>query len=184
MAASRVNFNCTRYSVETLLDRPARDASAAFLTRLLHLMETDDALCRIVTHGGDGLRRQDATNAPSRLRATWYTEPDGDGVMHPEPKVNIYQQGGFFKQHTDGMQLTLLVVLNDGYEGGGTAFFPDDDDEEEEERATDRPATHFARPPAGTAIVWGRDLLHMALPVTKGMRAVYVGSFDLNEQEE
>lgn len=32
-------------------------------------------------------------------------------------------------------------------------------------------------------MVWGGDLLHMALPVTEGMRAVFVGSFDLNEIE-
>lgn len=37
----------------------------------------------------------------------------------------------------------------------------------------------IAKPPAGTAIIWGKKLLHMALPVTAGMRAVYVGSFDL-----
>ena len=35
-----------------------------------------------------------------------------------------------------------------------------------------------AKPPAGTAMIWGATL-QQALPVTKGTRAVYVGSFDL-----
>jgi len=108
-------------------------------------------------------------------------------TMQPEPKVNIYRDGGFFKPHVDGMQLTLLAILNDGYEGGGTAFFasPTDDDDHDEGGARDdgdgpsRLYAAVARPSAGTAMIWGGDLLHTALPVTEGMRAVYVGSFDL-----
>ena len=60
---------------------------------------------------------------PNANTTTWYTEPDDQGNECPEPKVNIYGQDGFFKEHTDGMQLTILVVLNEGYTGGGTAFF-------------------------------------------------------------
>eukprot|EP00977_Amphora_coffeiformis_P015128 scaffold4420_cov187-Amphora_coffeaeformis.AAC.23 len=169
MAASQVNFNCTRYSVETMLDQVAKDTSAAFLARLLDLIEHDKELRQIFPAGRDN-------NVPiSQLRVTWYAEPDSEGVLQPEPKVNIYQEGGFFKQHTDGMQLTLLVILNDGYEGGGTAFFAD-----QEETSSEYVAV---RPSAGTAAIWGGDLLHMALPVRKGMRAVYVGSFDLDHDE-
>ena len=181
MAASQVNFNCTRYSVERLLDAPAKAVSAIFLERLLRLIEDDKGLSRIFA-------RRSFSCPLSELEATWYAEPDDRGVLHPEPKVNIYQEGGYFKQHTDGMQLTLLVVLNDGFEGGGTAFYSGKEDDEEEEKKQEAtigeaPFDKWASPPAGTAIVWGAELLHMALPVTKGMRAVYVGSFDLNELE-
>jgi hypothetical protein len=80
--------------------------------------------------------------------------------------------------------LTLLVVLNDAFEGGGTAFYAGEADQHDnEEENTDEAFDKKASPPAGTAIIWGGDLRHMALPVTKGMRAVYVGSFDLKEPE-
>ena len=174
MAASQVNFNWTRYSVETMLDEGAKDVSAAFLARLLDLVEHDKELRQIFPAND---------NVPlSQLRATWYAEPDSEGIMQPEPKVNIYQEGGYFKQHTDGMQVTLLVILNDEYEGGGTAFFAENDheDQETQEQSLDYVV---ARPSAGTAVIWGGNLLHMALPVTKGMRAVYVGSFDLDKED-
>ncbi len=180
MAASHVNFNCTRYSVERLLDAPSQAVSAVFLDRLLRLIQNDEGLSQMFAH-------RNFTVPLCELKATWYAEPDDRGVLHPEPKVNIYQEGGYFKQHTDGMQLTLLVVLNDSFEGGGTAFYSEqEDDENANEREINIAEAAFDKwssPPAGTAIVWGAELLHMALPVTKGMRAVYVGSFDLNEED-
>lgn len=180
MGASQVNFNCTRFSVERLLDAPAKAASAKFLNRLLNIIEEDIHLSQIFA----GMK---FSSPLSELTATWYAEPDDRGVLHPEPKVNIYQEGGYFKKHVDGMQLTLLVVLNDAFEGGGTAFYTaresdvEGNKEENDFYNGDDPYDSWTSPPAGTAIVWGPDLLHMALPVAKGMRAVYVGSFDLNE---
>lgn len=111
MGASQVNFNCSRYSVERLLDGPAKAVSSALLDRLLRFIQDDADLARIFAS-------HKFKSPLPELQATWYAEPDENGVLHPEPKVNVYQQGGYFKQHTDGMQLTLLVVLNDAFEGG------------------------------------------------------------------
>ena len=129
MGASQVNFNCSRYSVERLLDGPAKAVSAALLDRLLRFIQDDADLSRIFAS-------HKFKSPLPELKATWYAEPDENGVLHPEPKVNIYQQGGYFKQHTDGMQLTLLVVLNDAFEGGGTAFYSDREDDNGEEKIT------------------------------------------------
>jgi len=94
------------------------------------------------------------------------------------------------------MDLTLLVVLTDPteFDGGGTAFYRDLDLSHDDlrgllETADDdhmSNASHslepevVARPGAGTAMIWGGALQHRALPVTRGTRAVYVGSFNLN----
>lgn len=175
LSASEVNVNCVRYSVEALLDDQAKNAHTTLLTRLLDFIEHDDALYRIFSRSN--------LSSVSHNTAEWYTEPDDHGNDCPEPKVNIYGKGGYFKEHTDGMQLTLLVVLNDAFEGGGTAFFSSAPQSMwGGEDRSDR-ADRISRPSAGTALIWGGSLWHMALPVTSGMRAVYVGSFDLNENQ-
>jgi hypothetical protein len=167
------NVDCTRYSVETLLNQSARATHATFLARLLGFLENDKDMFKIF--------RNSSLSSKDHYTAKWYSEPNDQGVLIPEPKVNIYHKGGYFKEHTDGMQLTLLVVLNDGYEGGGTAFYAQE--ASEQVWGTDRgeEPDRVARPPAGTALIWGGNLWHMALPVTEGMRAVYVGSFDLEK---
>lgn len=170
LAASQVNVNCTRYSVESLLDNPAKAAHTTLLTRLLKFLEQDEELYNVFARPN--------LSDTSKNTANWYSEPDDHGNECPEPKINIYGKGGYFKEHTDGMQLTLLVVLNDSFEGGGTAFFREAAERLWGEDRSDRP-DRVARPPAGTAMIWGGSLWHMALPVTTGMRAVYVGSFDL-----
>mmetsp|Transcript_23384 Transcript_23384/g.28726 ORF Transcript_23384/g.28726 Transcript_23384/m.28726 type:complete len:269 (-) Transcript_23384:447-1253(-) len=172
LGASDVNVNCTRYSVQSLLDDPAKAAHSTLLTRLLDFLEQDEELYKVFARPN--------LSDTSQNTADWYSEPDDRGNECPEPKVNIYGKSGYFKEHTDGMQLTLLVVLNDSFEGGGTAFFSQAAETLWADR-TDRP-DRVARPPAGTAMIWGGNLWHMALPVSTGMRAVYVGSFDLIEK--
>lgn len=171
LAASEVHVNCTRYSVQSLLDVPAQAAHTRILTRLLNFLEHDPELYKVFA------RAQLAD--PNANTTTWYTEPDDQGNECPEPKVNIYGQDGFFKEHTDGMQLTILVVLNEGYTGGGTAFFAEAPYQMWMDRSEQ--ADRVSIPRAGTALIWGGSLWHMALPVRTGMRAVYVGSFDLIE---
>lgn len=171
LAASDVNVNCTRYSVQSLLDGPANEAHNTLLTRLLDFLEQDEELYKVFSRSNLSDTNQNT--------AEWYTEPDDRGNDCPEPKVNIYGKSGYFKEHTDGMQLTLLVVLNDSFEGGGTAFFSGAAETMWADRSDK--ADRVARPPAGTAMIWGGSLWHMALPVSTGMRAVYVGSFDLTE---
>lgn len=232
LGASQVNFNCNRYSVERLLNDPAKTVSATFLARLLALLDDDPELRRVfpttlVSSSSASasasaslektIHQENSTQSTSMLlrlgdlEAEWYAEPDHLGALHPEPKVNIYQKGGYFKRHTDGMQLTLLVVLNDSFEGGGTAFYsssPPSSIHNEDNGDGDycsggsgdpllvdtgllsqasSPSESFDRhasPPVGTAMIWGGDLQHMALPVSSGMRSVYVGSFDLSTPAE
>jgi hypothetical protein len=130
----------------------------------------------------------------------WYNEKCHDRASNPEPMVNVYQEGGYFKRHTDMMQLTILVVLQEATDGGGTAFYTDaaaatGDEPGPEETDTDDGNQNYGgggrsteqhavpdrveRPTVGTALIWSGQLLHAALPVTKGVRVVYVGSFDL-----
>lgn len=209
LGASASNYNCTRYSVEALLNAQAKAASGAFLDRLLGFLE----------EGKNGINDNDSSKENEemsdlafqvfghssnlrQLQVNWYAEPDDQGQLYPEPKVNIYEEGGYFLKHGDGMHLTLLVVLSDSFEGGGTAFYKEpsvhDNQEGEEDDGSggndgddngskdslgdpvdSTDPESIAKPPAGTAVIWGATLLHMALPVTKGTRAVYVGSFEL-----
>lgn len=197
MFASDANNNCNRYSVETLLNEGAKFASSALLNRLLRFLDGsqgDDCGSNpeFLCHGGGEKMSnlaQEVFGTNSDLRSmdvAWYGEPDETGKLHPEPKVNVYSEGGYFTQHGDGMELTLLVVLTDEFEGGGTAFYRNLDLTHDDLDVTDMSnESHtmqpeiVAKPPAGTAMIWGATLQHMALPVTKGTRSVYVGSFDL-----
>jgi hypothetical protein len=107
-----------------------------------------------------------------------------------EPAVNIYTTGGEFAPHTDKQSVTLLVPLSAAFEGGGTAFWPDshhrprdhaddDDDYDENCRTNWLPHSHMLAPPAGTAIIFGGNVTHAGLPVTAGIRHLFVMSFTL-----
>lgn len=190
---------CCRFSVTELLDTNANHASAALLQRLLQFLEfgqndiADAALADLA------LQVFRVKADLQLLRVKWYNEMSPyDQISNPEPMVNIYQEGGFFKKHQDNMSLTLLVVLESAPEGGGTAFFSetkhndsendDNDDDNKDDNKDDvfnkkQEPERVERPPAGTAMIWGGSLTHSALPVTKGMRAVFVGSFDLVTEE-
>jgi hypothetical protein len=184
---------CSRYSVKRLLNDDANAVSDTLLQRLLSLLE----------FGQDNVGDEELANlalkifsSQSHLQdnfvAHWYDEMShhDKGSSNPEPMVNIYEQGGFFKRHNDGMHMTLLVVLEDADEGGGTAFYTtcsggcgenvEEDGPANPMLARERPE-RIERPPVGTAMIWGANLSHSAMPVTRGNRAVYVGSFDLVE---
>jgi len=180
LGASQVNFNCTRASVKAHLSRDAKVASAVLLDRLLGFLESDmsDLALQVFGCKESNLKK---------LQVTWYSEPaDESGQLYSEPKVNLYGLGGYFRRHEDGMQLTILVTLNDSFEGGGTAFYVQGNEDDNERHGSEKDPEagmvpgSICRPPGGTAIIWGGALVHMALPVTTGMRAVYVGSFSLN----
>ena len=131
--ASSANTNCDRYSVRTLLNEGAKTASSALLDRLLGFLDGSggDSMSNdphfISLGGGEkmSLLANEVFGSSSDLRsmeAVWYDEPDEAGKLHPEPKVNLYTEGGFFSQHNDGMDLTILVVLTDEFEGVGQPF--------------------------------------------------------------
>ncbi len=191
-ATMAAHHNCTRYSVERLLNANAKAISALFLHRLLRFLDgsihweeekysepIEDTILELGRMVFGHVDWKDST-------VKWYAEPDDTGTLQPEPKVNIYDVGGFFKKHEDGMDLTLLVVLNDLFEGGGTAFYchddnnDEDDDGESEMKMPDR----IERAESGTAIIWGGFMKHMGLPITSGQRLIFVGSFDLEQNVE
>jgi hypothetical protein len=188
-ATVAAHYNCIRYSIEKLLNSDAQTISAVFLNRLLRFL---DGTCHWDWEGKvDNGPIEEEILELSRMvfghadwkdsTLKWYSEPDDTGTLHPEPKVNIYESGGYFKVHEDGMDLTLLVVLNDSFEGGGTAFYchhDDDDDGESVMKIPDR----IERAKSGTAIIWGGSMSHMGLPISAGQRAIFVGSFELEEK--
>lgn len=115
-----------------------------------------------------------------------------------EPAINVYEPGGSFRAHTDKQSLTILVPLSKAggepgmepsgdYEGGGTAFWSRKDsvphaldDERAEQlgiRESESNPKVVLRPSPGTAIVFGGEMTHAALPVLKGLRCVLVASF-------
>lgn len=183
---------CSRYSVTRLLNDDANTVSDILLRRLLSYLEFgrnkdvgDKELSNLALQ-----LFNTKSNLQENYVAHWYDEMSHDDKgSNPEPMVNIYEQGGFFKRHNDGMHITLLVVLEDAEEGGGTAFYKthDEDEQDDEEDgpadpmlARKRPE-RIEKPPVGTAMIWGGKLSHSAMPVIRGNRAVYVGSFDLVE---
>lgn len=179
----------SRFSVSALLDENANAASNALLKRLLGVLEFgqdnngDEELSELaMAVFGARSNLQDKT-------AKWYDEMSYDKVSNPEPMVNIYEEGGYFKRHGDGMHMTLLVVLEDAEAGGGTGFYTECDETIAEEQhdnpsLSSREPERIEKPPVGTAMIWGGTLLHSAMSVSKGSRTVYVGSFDLVDREE
>ena len=103
---------------------------------------------------------------------------------HNEPAINVYTAGGDFSPHRDLQALTVLMPLVDaaGFEGGGTAFWSSANTASGPPMALpdvdpSRPPSLLLAPPAGTAMLWGGDLMHAGQPVTAGQRAVFVASF-------
>lgn len=175
-ASNAAHYNCIRFSVEAILDSNAKSVSSVFLNRILGFLEGTERWGRIDAMSNLAVEIFGTSCDLTTMTVNWYAEPDSNGKLHPEPKVNIYGPGGYFKQHEDGMQLTLLVILNDDYDGGGTAFYS----EKEEAKDDNLIPTSTARPPKGNALIWSANLLHMALPVKSGTRVVFVGSFSLD----
>jgi len=132
---------------------------------------------------------------PSILRHPGLVFSDG------EPAVNVYTAGGGFYPHTDKQALTVLVPLSAArdstaeaespesaaahFVGGGTAFWCREVRAPRwagEERGSDAARSDalpkvVIRPPAGTGIIFGGQLMHAAEPVVEGRRAVLVASF-------
>jgi len=108
-----------------------------------------------------------------------------------EPAVNVYYPGGGFKPHTDKQALTMLIPLSpsDAFDGGGTAFWsgrhqPHGEkngsvEYDEADEARWLPHDQLLKPKAGTAILFGGDVTHAGLPVTRGIRHLFVVSFTL-----
>jgi hypothetical protein len=95
-----------------------------------------------------------------------------------EPAINVYDVGGQFKPHRDKHRLSILVPLTspDEFDGGGTAFWPEVECAGRRVRRGCETAKHTLKPTAGSAMLFGGELMHAALPVTAGTRVVLVAS--------
>jgi hypothetical protein len=91
--------------------------------------------------------------------------------MGNEPTVNRYGPGGQFERHTDGLAVTLIVVLSDStsFKGGGTTFWSEGPEFTET----------TLKPQQGTGILFSGSIEHAANPVISGHRYVYVATFGL-----
>lgn len=103
------------------------------------------------------------------------------GVWYPHSlneciKFNSYKPGGFFAPHRDGPWIpsedmasiyTLLVYLNDDFEGGETEFVQHPVGQRES-----RQPTGYVVPKTGTALIFNHDAWHSGLPLSKGTKYV------------
>ena len=90
-----------------------------------------------------------------------------------EPTVNRYIKGGAFELHEDGHDLTCLVLLSDDFDGGGTTVWGETED------GMKKSESMVIHAPVGTAILFNGDLTHAGNEVTRGVRHLYVGSFNV-----
>lgn len=162
-------------------------------------------LCRIQCHP-DGINLDGCTHALSHAiltRALWtleHLEPELCAELFPdatnlcdfwfrfsgdEPMLNRYTSGGVFEPHQDGHALTVLVPLSTSgvdFQGGGTAFWSEQEIGQDSTAAQGFPPSLVMRPSPGTGLFWRGHLTHAGLPVTEGIRHVFVASFNLHVQ--
>ncbi|KAJ3049506.1 hypothetical protein HK097_009505, partial [Rhizophlyctis rosea] len=120
---------------------------------------------RILPH----LRRSDLLARPygfGASRGTWV--PKG---VNPCIRFTRYTTGHHFKPHRDGgfvitdsyrSVYTLMIYLNDDFEGGLTHFHSD----------TEKDTIQTVRPKMGTAILFNHDVRHEGAPVTNGAKYI------------
>lgn len=88
-----------------------------------------------------------------------------------QPQFLAYREGDFFVRHADRDRggrnrraVSVIVFVNDDYEGGGLKFTGDD-------------VAITITPTAGQLIAFRSDALHEVEPVTKGLRFTIVSWF-------
>jgi hypothetical protein len=179
----------------------------AAATRFCACDDSDSGLRRIECHP-DGINLDGDTHALSHailtraLRTLAALEPDLCAELFPcadpselcdswfrfsgdEPMLNRYTSGGAFNPHQDGHELTVLVPLSTSdvdFRGGGTAFWSEEEIGQDSTAAQGFPPSLVMRPAPGTGLFWRGHLTHAGLPVTQGMRHVFVASFNLHEK--
>ena len=183
-AVQNVNASCLRFSVDTYLSNEAQTVSQRLVFRLWDALKQDPQLHHFakLQMKGEFDRFLTTSNQdlwdPAKKNMEWYTEQDQLGNRVREPCVNLYfPPSDAFEKHHDGLSMTFLMLLTDvkDYQGGGTKLYGPDPERQEHIKV---------RPPAGTLLLWATDMMHEALPITKGMRSVFVGSFQMIPEGE
>ena len=107
-----------------------------------------------------------------------------------EPAFNRYNAGGEFNAHVDRQALTVLIYLTDpdSCQGGGTGFWSAQDSArgaalEDTTAAGYAPPTAVLSPPAGTALIYGGNVMHAGMPVVSGSRSIFLGSFSKKRRD-
>lgn len=150
-----------RMPITSVLETPGQDLCDRLLMRMLaHL---DGAMPNLLESlFGNALNG--ATSCASNPNL---------GFSPGEPAVNVYGVGGAFQPHCDGQRLTVLLPLSarDSFGGGGTAFWSlADDCGMKSPIPGGNPPTVVIVPPLGTALIFGGQVKHSALPVSSGER--------------
>lgn len=97
-----------------------------------------------------------------RLGRLWGAAP---GRLNERLRFYAYEPGQGFPPHTDGYheregersRLTLILFLNDNFDGGETIFSELDE---------------LIRPSTGAALIFSHELWHEGRPVTRGRKLI------------
>merc|ERR1719300_2170757 len=108
----------------------------------------------------------------SRIKFYIPKQWDGDKVKGLNPKLRVlkYENGDFFKAHTDHFHvekdgseqsyLTIQLYLNEGFKGGNTTFLTDEEDEE----------NVAVVPRTGSVLVFQKEMMHEGSLLEDGVK--------------
>jgi len=159
------SFDCRKKSIE---NHDARKGKISYQTLLKKLPITDTILKRLksVYFGDDNV---DSWNIYEKVRLVHYS-PDQFKEIHRDTK---YSDGELHCKYT------LIIYLNDAFEGGHTIGFPDFT----ERTRSDASTIHInqlipemlessnrvtVKPKVGRAVMYDIDLIHMGEAITSG----------------
>ncbi len=145
----------------------------------------DEVLQKIQPRLADAIAAVDM----SSVGPGWKPAPD---FLNPKWRFNVYREGQAFRPHFDSgyaeridhrSLLSLVIYLNDDFEGGETCFYPDGQSRDQMPPGqTDRTEIRV-KPKQGMALVFPHygpsSPRHSGLPITPGPRDKYIIRTDI-----